>query len=96
MDIKSNKLVTRLEDMSPTGRLNLMMQPDGDILIQILEDDGYGEIGNIAAIEFCAIGTGGGQSPRTLKALVNLMIAMKEDNNDSRLDGRKFKEGKQG
>jgi hypothetical protein len=90
-------IVERLEDMSPTGRLQLIQQDDGDVCIQVIEDDGNGEIESIACVEFCMPFTGGGQSPRTLVALKRLMKAMEEDNNDKCLNGRNpeiyFKQG---
>ncbi len=69
-----NEFVVRKGDMGPNGRLRLIKQPDGDICVAVIPDEG--EIG----IEFCTIGTGGGKSPRTLAALNELAISMLEDN----------------
>jgi hypothetical protein len=61
----------RHEDMSPTGRLRLFAQDDGDMGVMVIEDDGTS-----ATVEFCA---SGGRSPRTLQALRDLSRAMRDD-----------------
>jgi hypothetical protein len=73
-------IVERYEDMSPTGKLKLVQQTDGDMIIVIMPDP---EALNPepTQIEFCT-GAGGGQSPRTLKALYALKQAMEADNNE--------------
>ena len=71
--------VERLEDMSVRGRLRLLQQEDGDIIVAVQsEKNGMLQIGD--AVEFCTTGMGGGKSPRTLAALRALMVAMEEDN----------------
>jgi hypothetical protein len=70
--------VERYEDMSPTGKLILHKQEDGDICISILD-----EKGNFAGVEFCSIGAGGGKSIHTRKALLYLFNAMEKDNKDN-------------
>lgn len=73
------KQAERFEDMSPRGRLQVLQQDDGDMLVAIVEDS-EGEYGGImVGVEFC---TSGGKSPKTLAALRNLMQAMAEDNAD--------------
>jgi len=76
-----HEMVERYEDMSPDGKLRLIRQEDGDVIIVVevdpREDSVFG-----TQVEFCTHG-GGGQSPRTLKALVNLMEAMKQDNEEA-------------
>lgn len=62
----------RREDMSMRGRLRLIAQPDGDMCLAAIADDG-----TMAGIEFC---NSGGRSPHTLQALRDLSHAMKRDN----------------
>lgn len=76
------KTVERNEDMSPTGILRLYQQDDGDIVVAIVPDLDDMRRNYRESIEFCAIGAGGGRSPKTLAALRNLMAAMEEDNKD--------------
>lgn len=73
--------VDRKEDMSPTGFLRLYMQPDGDVLVSVTAEDMHGNKRGPLCVEFCTY-AGGGRSPRTLKALRELMRAMAEDNAD--------------
>ena len=80
--------VRRLEDMSAVGRLHLMRDGDGDVIVSVQPQTDGGLVGNGANIEFCTIGNGGGGSPRTFAALLNLMEAMKLDNEDSNSSGR--------
>lgn len=61
----------RREDMSPTGRLRLNAEEDGDMVVTVID-----ERGSIATVEFC---NSGGKSPRTLDALRHLSVAMTED-----------------
>jgi hypothetical protein len=74
-DFCGERFVVRFEDMSPTGRLTLFKQDDGDIIISAIDEHG-GE----AHVEFCAPMTGGGQSEATWHALLALYEAMKKDN----------------
>lgn len=64
--------VTRREDMSATGKLQLIEQMDGDIIVTVWPD---GE--PFASVEFC---TSGGKSPKTLHALRALLDAIVEEN----------------
>ena len=73
--------VKRLESMSPSGYMRLIREHDGDICIGIGVDDGRGKICQVAAAEFCTH-QGGGGSPATYAALIQLMRAMAEDNLD--------------
>jgi hypothetical protein len=59
--------------MSPDGRLGLLLQDDGDIIVSVRES---GEEGLGSSVEFC---NSGGHSPRTLDALRELFKAMKAD-----------------
>lgn len=74
-------VVDRKEDMSPSGFLRLYMQPDGDVLVSVTAENMHGEMRGPLCVEFCTR-AGGGRSPRTLKALQELMRAMAEDNAD--------------
>ena len=69
---------SRHEDMSPDGKLRLVRDGDGDIIVCIQKGEDYDYIS--ADVEFCTIGMGGGRSPKTFNALLNLMVAMEEDN----------------
>lgn len=71
--------VERLEDMSLRGRLRLLEQDNGDIIVAVqAEENGLLQPGG--SVEFCMPGPGGGRSPRTLVALRALLGAMAEDN----------------
>jgi hypothetical protein len=75
----TNRMVTRIEDMSARGRLRLIQQTDGDIIVSVQpEENGLVQSG--AAVEFCVPGAGGGRSTHTLAALRALMDAMELDN----------------
>lgn len=69
----------RFEDMSPRGRLRVLQQADGDMIVQVVEDpDSQGCCAGLSAsVEFC---TSGGKSPRTREALLALMLAMAQEN----------------
>lgn len=73
------RTVERFEDMSPRGRLRLLQQSDGDILVCVVSDPNGPDEGVSPSVEFC---TSGGKSPKTLAALSALMAAMAEDNQD--------------
>ena len=76
------KVQERLEDMSSRGRLRLIEQDDGDIIVAVQSmDNGFLQPGD--SVEFCALFSGGGGSPKTLDALRALMDAMRQDNIDS-------------
>jgi hypothetical protein len=77
------RVVERVEDMSPVGRLQVLQQDDGDIIVSVSEDIGDGLRGPWASVEFCIPGTGGGHSPRTHAALLELMRAMAQDERES-------------
>jgi hypothetical protein len=77
------ELVERLEDMSPRGKLRLLIQSDGDIIVAIQQEDG-----TMADVEFCAPGAGGGGSHRTWAALRDVVRAMQLDNEDPACQAR--------
>ena len=68
----------RKEDMSPDGRLQVIIQPDGDGIIGIIppSEDHFGN----PSVEFCTPFMGGGSSPRVLKAIRILLKAIYLDN----------------
>lgn len=79
-----NKSVERRGDMHRTRSLMVLEQRSGDLVVFICQDGlpiGDIDIGNestqSAQVEFCM---NGGESPRTLAALRELMFAMEEDN----------------
>jgi hypothetical protein len=69
--------VHRFEDMSPTGRLALHRQRDGDVVVTIIPDRDDTRDSFTRSVEFCTSGT---QSPKTRRALVALMAAIHEEN----------------
>lgn len=83
--------VERLEDMSPDGRLTLWMQDDGDVVLSITTATSAwgirGPLPNMLQVEFCTY-AGGGRSQHTRKALINLMDAIRKDNQESPQDYR--------
>jgi hypothetical protein len=72
-------LAERFEDMSPRGRLRLLQQTDGDIVVCVMSDPNSIDAGFFTSVEFC---TSGGKSLKTIQALRALMLAMAEDNQD--------------
>lgn len=67
--------------MSPRGRITVMLQEDGDVIIGFVLDDAA-RPSMIPSMEFCSIGAGGGQSPHTREALMNLYEAIRKDNEE--------------
>lgn len=77
--------VQRRDDMSVTGKLTVMLQRDGDVVVNICKGDTDQEWES-ATVEFCAGGSGGGRSPRTREALIALMVAIEADNAERPID----------
>lgn len=75
--------VSRKGDMSPRGQLKIQQDDDGDLYVTVYGDDGDGVICESATVEFCTTGMGGGLSPNTRTALINLAEAMSKDNEQS-------------
>lgn len=71
--------VQRRDDMSTTGKLTVMLQRDGDVVVNISQGEKFEEFES-ATVEFCAGGGGGGRSMRTREALIALMVAIEADN----------------
>jgi hypothetical protein len=73
------RISERREDMSPLGRLRIVQQPDGDMIVCVIPDPN--ERGSMMpSVEFCMPSSGGGRSRHTLLALRALMEAMEKDN----------------
>jgi hypothetical protein len=72
-----SKVIERLEDMSQRGRLRVLIQSDGDVIVSAIQNDG-----RMADVEFCTPMSGGGGSRKTWEALHALAVAMQEDNAD--------------
>lgn len=76
--------IERFEDMSPRGKLILTQQEDGDIVVGIIPTSlEKARRHFVQTAGFCTVGSGGGQSPRTLAALVALMDAIEADNREA-------------
>lgn len=82
------EMAERYEDMSPDGRLRLHLQEDGDVLVCICKPDVTLGESPYHFVEFCAPGAGGGQSPHTRKALLDLMAAIQKDNEENPIGGK--------
>ncbi len=82
------KTCERVEDMSPDGRLRLFREDDGDIIVSIVPptskmkgDYSFGL--SDMEVQFCSVGSGGGRSEHTRKALFALMEAIEKDNTEN-------------
>lgn len=80
------KQVSRKEDMSPDGELQVTQQEDGDLIVTVFQKDPRS---CVASVEFCIGASGGGGSSRTHKALLALAKAMAEDNVSGRCSSRR-------
>ena len=82
-ELKPNEVVKRYEDMSVDGKLKLIQQRDGDMVLivvpssETLEREGGSPFG--VSVEFCL---SGGESPKVRKALEDLAIAIIESNKE--------------
>lgn len=75
--------VTRAGDMSPDGRLRVWRQEDGDLIVEVVPEYDERSPSPSASVEFCTVGSGGGRSSHTRKALFALIEAIKRDNAES-------------
>lgn len=73
------KRVGRREDMSPAGKLEVMLDNDNDVVV-IVTTGTTAHNFKSATVEFCNGGGGGGGSPKTRAALISLMTAIEADN----------------
>jgi hypothetical protein len=71
-------VVSRPEDMSPSGGMTLMLQADGDVIVAVHDGEA-----NESCVEYCTPMSGGGRSRHTLRALKLLALAMARDNEDT-------------
>jgi hypothetical protein len=76
------RCVGRIGDMAAANRthMRVMLDSDGDAIVDIWQHDEGDEFGRSASIEFCNGCGGGGRSTRTREALISLMVAMEDDN----------------
>jgi hypothetical protein len=69
----------RHEDMSSTGRVQVFLEEDGDVILTIIPDiEDRNQMP--LSVQFCTQGSGGGKSPNVRKALLDLALAIEEDN----------------
>lgn len=73
-------LAERFEDMSVRGRLRVIQQDDGDMIVAIIPDPIEEPDSPGLSVEFC---TSGGKSPKVLLALRELMKAIIEQNREN-------------
>jgi hypothetical protein len=79
----------RFGDMGGFSMLIVYRQEiSGDIVVRVVEDEDVNDEGDehylkIAEVEFCTIAAGGGRSPETFDALLELIEAMNRDNKSS-------------
>jgi hypothetical protein len=78
--MSETRIVERNEDMSPIGRLALLLQVDGDVIVVVMADP---REFSQTSVEFCQPFSGGGRSPHTLEALKDLAVAMERDNTEN-------------
>ena len=86
------RIVDRKESVSPNGRLQLIIEPDGDVIVSVYPDpdeQGLGEESIPGTVQICTPFSGGGGSPRTHRALLALFRAMSEDNADEMYGNRR-------
>lgn len=88
----------RNEDMSPDARLKLFREEDGDIIVSIIPSTeklrkNYSFGLEAMEVQFCTIGSGGGRSPHTRKALFALMEAIELDNKENPIDSETERRG---
>jgi hypothetical protein len=74
--LDSMKIYERYEDMSPDGKLTIIIDEDGDTLISSTKEQFH------INLEFCTPMIGGGQSARVHMALRMLALAIKLDNEE--------------
>jgi hypothetical protein len=72
------KDVGRLDDMHVNGHLRVGLDSDNDVYVSVYNGD------SSSNVEFCNTGgNGGGRSPNTRKALIDLMLAIEADNKEN-------------
>lgn len=76
-----NELIKRRDDMGQ-GHLVLLVQDDGDVIVEVRTRNSFVSCPPSYQVEFCAPGTGGGGSIHTWEALRVLAVAMEQDNKE--------------
>lgn len=71
----------RYEDMSPTGRLAVMIEEDGDVIVTVIPDSKAFNSFTKSA-QFCTF-IGGGRSPAVREAILKLAQAILQENLDN-------------
>ncbi len=80
--LEREQFYERFEDMSPKGKLCVLIQNDGDVIVTIWPDENEPGLRHAyLSAEFCTL-TGGGQSRRVRKALTVLAEAIRRDNEE--------------
>lgn len=80
-----DEIYERRDDMSQTGKLQVCRDNDGDLIVGVFKGDGPNgdsEENGWVSVEFCALGSGGGRSHHTRKALLDLIVAIQKDNQE--------------
>lgn len=72
------KSTSRQGDMGEGLKLEVLREDDGDLIVSIMGV--HDRFSPTHAIQFCVPGTGGGTSPKTWRALLDLQAAMYDDN----------------
>jgi len=80
MNIKRRHSYVRMGDMDCTAALNVYMQDDGDLVVWVGAP--YYPNSEFKEVEFCTVGSGGGRSEHTRKALIALIEAIEKDNEE--------------
>jgi len=85
------KVYERNEDMSPHGRLKVILQEDGDAIVAVVPDPNA-RPWERSSVEFCSRGGGGGRSRHTLEAIRALAAAIMRDNEEAPLPDSGYSE----
>lgn len=75
----------RNEDMSPDGRLQVLIEDDGDAIITLIPPAESQR--SYPSVQFCTY-TGGGRSPAVRTAIVKLAKAIADDNKENPISGK--------
>lgn len=86
--VEKEKTYERFEDMSPRGRLTVLVQQDGDVILSIIPDPDEPRH-YVASVEFCESACGAGQSSRVRYALLKLAEAIILDNEEKSQERRR-------
>lgn len=76
--LKPGMHVARKEDMSPDGWLSVFKENDGDLIVTIFDSER-----GMCSAQFCTPIMGGGRSPKVRDALIQLALAIAEENKDT-------------